>query len=91
MGTARQLQLTPKTEHTLTPRGGFVAEFLDIVRKQKDMLGMTPTQLAAATGLSRTYIYQILDGSTNVTLDTAEKLAKALQFEIRVKKLGKIS
>ena len=79
LASGRQLQTT-------TPGGKLVADFVETVRLQKEKLGLTHAQIASRTGLSRQYIYKLLEGDRNVSLETAEKLAKALEFKIRVSK-----
>ncbi len=52
------------------------------VRERRLALGLTQQELADRAGLHRSYIGQIELGRRNVTLDSAAKIAKALQVEI---------
>jgi transcriptional regulator with XRE-family HTH domain len=50
------------------------------LRKEK---GMSQKELAEKSGLNRPYISAIEQGKRNVSLEVMEKLAEALQIEIK--------
>jgi len=48
------------------------------LREQRKRLGMTQAALAAATGLSRSYISEVECGREHISLERAERLARAM-------------
>lgn len=62
-----------------------VEDFVRTARKKMESSGLTHAEVAEQTGLSRQYIYRVLGGHQNITLDTAQKIAKVLGFSICVK------
>jgi transcriptional regulator with XRE-family HTH domain len=45
--------------------------------------GLSQTELAERAGVKQTYIYELEYGNTNLTIKTLEKMAKALNVDIR--------
>ncbi|MCP4607161.1 MAG: helix-turn-helix transcriptional regulator [Planctomycetes bacterium] len=54
------------------------------IRKIREDKGLSQEKLAALADLHRTYIGQIERGEKNVSLESLEKIAKALDVDIRV-------
>jgi transcriptional regulator with XRE-family HTH domain len=52
------------------------------VRERRLALGLTQQELADRAGLHRSYIGQVELGRRNVTLKSAEKIARALHLDI---------
>lgn len=52
------------------------------VREHRLALGLTQQELADRAGLHRSYIGEIELGKRNITLESAEKIAKALRIDI---------
>lgn len=52
------------------------------VREYRTALGLTQQELAERAGLHRSYVGEIELGRRNVTLQTAAKIAKALQVDV---------
>lgn len=52
------------------------------VRKRRRELGMSQEDLAAAVDLDQSYVSLIETGQMNVTLETADRVAKALKADI---------
>lgn len=64
-------------------KGTEIKERLSLAIKQRRQeLGISQETLAEQAGLHRTYIGDIERGARNVSLETIEKLAKALQLPI---------
>ncbi|MEM1071478.1 MAG: helix-turn-helix transcriptional regulator [Planctomycetota bacterium] len=68
---------------TLRPvrRGEFIQNFGERVRAKRTGCGWTQEDLAHASGLHRTMIGHVEQGTRNATLETIEKLARALQVQ----------
>lgn len=60
-----------------------VDEFIGQVKRQLKKTGMTMTQLAEASDVSREYIYRILSGEQNPSMEIAEKIAKPLGLTVQ--------
>ena len=52
------------------------------VRSWRNRLGISQEELAGRAGLHRTYICDVERGSRNVTLQSIEKLAQALEISV---------
>lgn len=59
-----------------------VREFVQEVETQMAATGVNVAKLAELTGLSRQYIYRILNGTCVPTLKVAENIAKHLGLKI---------
>lgn len=57
-------------------------KLISAIRKSIDRGDVTITELATAAGCSRQHIYGILGGGHQLSLPLAEKLAKAVGFEL---------
>ncbi len=53
------------------------------VREYRNMLGLSQEQLAEKAGVHRTYIGMIERAEKNITLLNIEKIAQALEIEIK--------
>jgi len=56
--------------------------FGNSVKFWREQLGLTQTELAARTGLQRTYISDVERGGRNLSLESIERFAAALQVTI---------
>jgi predicted transcriptional regulator len=54
------------------------ARFGSALKKYRQSKGITQTELAKVSGLSRSYISEVEGGHASISLDRAERLAKAL-------------
>lgn len=59
-------------------RHSSTARFGVALREKRLSVGMTQSDLAKLTGLNRSYISEIEGGRESISLDRAEKLAKAV-------------
>ena len=59
-------------------RHSIVAQFGSAVRERRRELGKTQAELAAAAGLSRSYLSEVECGRQSISLERAAKLADAL-------------
>ncbi len=57
-------------------------KFGNKVRKERNKLGLSQEELAAKTGVHRTYIGMIERAEKNITLENIEKVAKALNLKL---------
>jgi len=53
-----------------------------VLKKRRHDLGLSQEQLAGRAGLHRTYITDLERGSRNPSLDTMQKLARALEVPL---------
>jgi len=53
------------------------------VRKLRNRLGISQEALAHDAGLDRTYVSSVERGRRNLSLESIERLAKALRVEVR--------
>jgi transcriptional regulator with XRE-family HTH domain len=53
------------------------------VRAERAKLGLSQEELASRAGVHRTYIGMIERAEKNITLENIEKIAKALDIEIK--------
>lgn len=51
------------------------------LRRIRQAAGLSQEELAAKCGVHRTYVGSVERGERNITLDTLEKLARALEVE----------
>ena len=58
-------------------------KFGDSVREERLKLGLSQEELAYRTGVHRTYIGMIERAEKNITLENIEKIANALNIEIK--------
>jgi len=63
-------------------RHGATARFGAAVKEKRKLLGMTQAELAEITGLSRSYISEVECGRESISLERAEKLAKAVNSRL---------
>ena len=54
-----------------------------LIRYQREMKGLSQEDLAFESGLHRTYIGQVERAEKNVTIKSLEKIAQALELDIR--------
>lgn len=59
-------------------RHSSTARFGSALREKRLRLGLTQSDLAQLTGLNRSYISEIESGRESISLDRADKLAKAV-------------
>jgi ribosome-binding protein aMBF1 (putative translation factor) len=52
------------------------------LRDKRRALGLTQSDLAELTGMSRSYISEIEGGHENISIERAEKLAKAVESSL---------
>jgi plasmid maintenance system antidote protein VapI len=57
--------------------------FADVIRRAVRDSGRTPYAVAQAAGVPQAVLSRFLRGERGVTLDTAEKLCRALGLELR--------
>jgi len=57
-------------------------KFGNKVRKERTKLGLSQERLAAKAGVHRTYIGMIERAEKNITLESIEKVAKALNLKL---------
>ena len=62
---------------------GVILEFTEDMVNRMEEQGVSRSELARRIGVSPAYITKILRGSTNFTLDTMVKVARALDCELR--------
>lgn len=55
-----------------------MSSFCEQIKKQMEEQGLSFTQLAESSGVSRAYLYRILDGTHVPSMDIADKIAAAL-------------
>jgi transcriptional regulator with XRE-family HTH domain len=70
----------PRTQHP--PASKTVRDFVRRVEAKMKAANIGVADLAALTGLSRQYIYRVLNGEHVPTLTVAEKIAKELGLQI---------
>jgi CheY-like chemotaxis protein len=54
----------------------------EAIRKKRSSLGISQEELAARAGLHRTYVSDVERGARNPSLDSVEKLARALELSL---------
>ena len=69
-------------------RRPLVSEFTEQVRRRLAEIDMSYAELAQKTGLSRQYIYKVMNHGHNFTMEVAEKIAKAIGLKITVSSDG---
>jgi len=52
------------------------------IRHERSVLGISQEELAHRSGLHRTYVSDLERGSRNPSIDSIEKLARALQISV---------
>ena len=62
---------------------GAILEFTEDMVNRMEEQGISRSELARRIGVSPAYVTKILRGSTNFTLDTMVKVARALDCEFR--------
>ncbi len=62
-------------------KGRFIVDFGMLVKARREALGLSQEALAAEAGLHRTAISLIEKAKRSSTLETVEKLARALEVE----------
>jgi ribosome-binding protein aMBF1 (putative translation factor) len=63
-------------------RHSIQARFGNALRKKRIEAGMTQAELAAATGLNRSYLSEVECGHEGISLERADRLAHALGCEL---------
>src|SRR5204862_2030876 len=67
---------------TTTTRHDVKWSFATVVRACRDRLGISQEELADRAGLHRTYVSDVERGARNLSLESIEKLAHALELSI---------
>jgi transcriptional regulator with XRE-family HTH domain len=62
-----------------------ILEISVIIRKKRDLMGMTQQELADRSGIHLRSINNIEGGKTNPSLDTLLKIAEVLKLEVIVR------
>ncbi|MBX3360301.1 MAG: helix-turn-helix transcriptional regulator [Phycisphaeraceae bacterium] len=62
-------------------RGRFIKEFGNAIRSRRQAIGLSQEELAFQAGMHRTAISHIEQGTRSSTLETIEKLARALKVQ----------
>ena len=62
---------------------GTILEFTEDMVSRMEEQGVSRSELARRIGVSPAYVTKILRGSTNFTLDTMVKVARALDCDLR--------
>lgn len=57
---------------------------ISIIRKAAREYGLL--QLSKKTGVARSYLYKVIEGSSSPTLDTFDKIAAALGFDLEIRR-----
>jgi two-component system response regulator len=65
-----------------TPNAGIKAEFAKAVRQRRERLGISQEKLAEKAGLHRTYVSDIERGARNLSLESINRLARALEVSV---------
>ncbi|WP_245589161.1 helix-turn-helix domain-containing protein [Chitinimonas koreensis] len=60
-----------------------MAKFAQAVRRERRLLEMSQETLAERAGLHRNFVGRFERGTTSISLDAAERLARALGFELK--------
>jgi len=58
-------------------------KFGHAIRARRELSGITQTELAKHANLNRSYLSELEHGLTNISLDRAERIAKALGCTLR--------
>lgn len=74
---------------TSRKRPSAMATFCDQIRAQMDKQKLSHAQVAEQSGISRAYLYRILDGSQVPSMDVADKIARALGLIITTQPAGR--
>jgi transcriptional regulator with XRE-family HTH domain len=64
------------------PPSKLALQFGELVRKKRTEMGLSQEDFAERCGLHRTYIGSIELGKKTVTIDTANKIAQALEMTL---------
>ena len=67
---------------TTTTRHDVKWSFATVLRACRDRLGISQEELAGRAGLHRTYVSDIERGARNLSLESIDKLAKALEIPV---------
>lgn len=62
---------------------GLTARFGRALRAKRIQLGITQTELAELAQVNRSYLSELEQGKAGISLEKAEKLAKALNYELK--------
>jgi len=69
------------TQITTTPTAALLGELLDDLRERRRERGLTLAALAEKIGKSPIYVGAVLSGQAQLTIETASKLAAALEID----------
>lgn len=72
----RAFSFVGNTRQTITGRFGVA------LKEKRQSLGLTQADLAEITGMSRSYISEVECGRENISLERAEKLARAVNSNL---------
>jgi DNA-binding phage protein len=66
--------------------GDFVNDFIKVARTELDNRGMSVSELARQSEVSRPYTSRVLNGEKNPTLEWVQRVAKTLGISVRFEK-----
>src|SRR5258707_15409982 len=69
-------------------KGEVIVQFGTAVKSRRHALGISQEELAGRAGLHRTYISDIERGARNISIESIEKLARALESSISTLFIG---
>ena len=61
---------------------GIAHRFGKSVRAIRRAMDMTQAELAAKSGMNKTYLVRVESGDRNITFKTAERIARALEMDV---------
>ena len=65
-----------------TQKAGIAHRFGKSVRAIRRAMDMTQAELAAKSGMNKTYLVRVESGDRNITFKTAERIAGALEMDV---------
>ena len=82
VSTAFELELIKLPTQTTSTRHDVKWSFATVLRACRGRLGISQEELAGRAGLHRTYVSDIERGARNLSLESIDKLAKALEIPV---------
>jgi DNA-binding XRE family transcriptional regulator len=79
---ARRLPQRRAFSFVVNIRQAVTARFGTALKEKRQSLGMTQVELAKIAGLSRSYVSEVECGREGISLERAEKLAKAVDSRL---------